>query len=320
MTLHPQAKAFLDSLAEQNGPGWEELSPQEGRELFSSLTDLFGDAPQVAGVEDRFVHDDLAVRIYSPSGDGPFPAIVYFHGGGWVMGDLDTHDALCRRLSIAAESVVVSVGYRRPPEVTFPAPLEDCYAATQFVAEQSESLHVDPAQITIAGDSAGGNLAAAVAMMARDRNGPEIRFQLLIYPVLNHQCDSASYTEFADGRFGLSKAAMQWFWKLYLGDTGDGNSQLVAPLLADDLQGLPATHVITAEYDVLRDEGEAYVARLQAAGVPVTHQRYDGMIHGFVHFAGLFDVARKAMDDIAVAILRVIRSRPAPTVKTDFYE
>jgi acetyl esterase len=305
MPLHSQAKNFLAGLAEQNAPGWEELSPAEGREVFSSLTELFGDAPAVHAVEERRVGEDVRVRVYWPDGDGLFPAIVYFHGGGWVLGDLDTHDALCRRIANEAAAVVVSVDYRRSPETAFPAPLDDCYVATRYVADECEKLRVDPARIVVAGDSVGGNLAAAVAMLARDRGDLKICFQLLIYPVLDHRCDSASYNDFAEG-FGLTKASMQWFWKQYLGNGGDGNAPLASPLLAGELQGLPAAHVITAEYDVLRDEGEAYVERLQGAGVAATLQRYDGMIHGFVHFAGLFDIGRQSVKDMAAVLSHTI--------------
>ena len=299
MPLHPQAKEFLDGLKEQNAPSWEELTPNQGRELFASLTDLFGEAPDVLRVQDL---DDL--RIYTPDGDGPFPAVVYFHGGGWVLGDRRTHDALCRRLANAAACVVVSVDYSRAPEYKFPTPLENCYRATRFVAQNSEQFQIDAERIAVAGDSAGGNLAAGVALMARDQGSPAIRFQLLIYPVLNHNFDTASYHKFAEG-FGLTKAAMRWFWEQYLDSADDGRLPYCSPLAADDLSGLPAAHVITAEYDVLRDEGEAFVAKLKASAVATTHERYDGMIHGFTHFSGVFDAGRQSVED-AAAVLREV--------------
>jgi acetyl esterase/lipase len=306
MTLHPQARAFLDGLTEQNAPGWDELSPQEGREVFSNLSALFGEQLEVAAVRDRLLRDDLVVRIYSPRGDGPFPAIVYFHGGGWVLGDLDTHDALCRRLANEAEAVVVSVEYRLSPETVFPGGLHDCYDATQFVSDQAASLNVDPLRIIVAGDSAGANFAAAVALLAQDSRTLNLSMQLLIYPVLDHRCGSNSYTTFAEG-FGLSKKAMQWFWTQYLGSRVDDVHGLMSPSSATELRGLPPTHIITAEYDVLRDEGEDYARRLQDACVPTTHRRYNGMIHGFIHFCGLFDMGREAISDIA----KVIRNADA---------
>ncbi len=301
MPLHPQALSFLEGLAEQNAPGWEELSPVEGREIFSSLGELFGDAPEVDSVEDRDIGKGLGVRIFSPEGEGPFPVVVYFHGGGWVLGDLDTHDPLCRRLANSSSAIVVAVDYPRSPEAVFPAALEDCYKALQFVVGQSEKLNIDSTRVVVAGDSAGANLAAAVAMLARDRGGPDICLQLLIYPVLDHRCSSESYANFIEGH-GLTKSAMQWFWQQYLGNESGQIKPLASPLLATDLTDLPAAHVITAEYDVLRDEGEAYVEKLLAADVPVTHRRYEGMIHGFVHLAGIFDAGQQAGDDIAEVI------------------
>ncbi len=312
MTLHQQARDFLDALAEQDAPGWSELSPAEGREVFSSLTEFFGPAPDVARVENRTVGNNVSVRIYFPhSGEpsdgaspteGPQPGIVYFHGGGWVLGDLDTHDALCRRLADEATAVVVAVDYRRSPETRYPGALQDCYEATQFVADQAASLGVDPAQIVVAGDSAGGTLAAAVALMAHQQQGPRINLQVLIYPVMDHRCDTDSYREFATG-FGLTKESMQWFWQQYLGDGADQGDPLATPLTAENLNGLPPALIMTAQYDVLRDEGEQYAGRLQKAGVSTTLRRYDGTIHGFVHFAGLFDAGLDAVGDIAAAIV-----------------
>ena len=309
MPLHPQAQNFLDGLAEQNAPSWEELSPKEGREIFSSLGELFGDSPSVARVEDRDIGDGLGVRIFTPEGDGPFPVLVYFHGGGWVLGNLDTHEPLCRRLANASSAIVVAVDYPLSPEAVFPAALEDCYKSIQFVVEQAEDLNIDPTRVVVAGDSAGANLAAAVAILARDRGGPSICFQLLIYPVLDQRCQSASYTEFAEG-YGLSKSAMLWFWQQYLGNSEDSPIKpLISPLLAEDISNLPPAHVITASYDVLRDEGEAYVQRLKEAGVPVTHRRYEGMIHGFFHLTSVFDTGQQAGADVA----EVIRNATAKT-------
>ncbi len=312
MALHPQVKAFLDGLAEQNKPGWEELPPTESREIFSSLTDLFGDRPEVANVENRIIRENLSVRIYSPSvrssgGDGLLPAIVFFHGGGWVLGDLDTHDALCRRLSNEAESVVIAVDYRPSPETVFPGALDDCVAATQFVAKEAAKLRVDPSRIIVVGDSAGGNLAAAVALQSRE-NGPKLCMQVLIYPALDANCESASYVEFAEG-FGLSRKSMLWFWEQYRGASPQGSEELMSPTLASSLDGLPPTHIITAQYDVLRDEGEQYAQRLKESGVPTTHRRYDGVIHGFVHFCGLFQMGRAAISDIAKVIRDTATSR-----------
>jgi len=302
MPLHPQTKQFLDALVEQKAPGWEELSPEEGREVFASLTDLFGDAEPVDRVQEL---DNL--RIYTPIGTGPFPAVVYFHGGGWVLGSRDTHDVLCRRLANAARCVVVSVDYPLAPESRFPEPLETCYEATQFVAQSAEKFQIDPCRIAVAGDSAGGNLAAAVALLALERGTPALSFQLLFYPVMDHDFSTQSYNEYADG-FGLTKSSMQWFWQQYLGSGGDGQNPLASPLRSSELGRLPPAHVITAEYDVLRDEGEAYVAKLADAGVPATLQRYEGMIHGFTHLAGILDTGKQSLLDAASVLRKALET------------
>ncbi len=302
MPLHPQARIFLDEIAAQKRPDWCEMMPAEGREAFAGLTDLFGAGEPVHRVEELAISEDVTARVYKPAATGPLPAVIYFHGGGWVLGDRHTHDTLCRRLSNQAHCMVVSVDYRRAPEHKFPEPLDDCYAATRYVADHAAELQVDPRRVAVAGDSAGGNLAAAVALMARDRGGPKVSFQLLIYPVMQPDFETQSYLDFADG-FGLTRRSMIWFWEQYLASHGDGRQPYAAPLLASDLRNLPPAHVITAEYDVLRDEGESFAACLAAAGVPTTTRRYPGLIHGFTHCAGIFDDGRKSVDD-AAAVLR----------------
>jgi len=227
--------------------------------------------------------------------------LVFFHGGGWVIGNLDTHDMVCRALANAAGCLVVSVDYRLAPEARFPAAAEDCYAATAWVAEHARSLGGDGSRIAVGGDSAGGNLSASVALMARDRGGPPIAFQLLIYPVAAADFETASYRACAEG-YGLSRADMIWFWDHYVPDTRDRANPYVAPLGADDLSGLPSALVITAEYDPLRDEGEALAAKLSAAGVPTTLARYDGQIHGFVSNYTVMEQGRVAIDQAAAAL------------------
>ena len=301
MPLSIQAQEFLDAVAAEGRPPWEEMDIAESRRLFSGLTDLFGDGPEVASAEDRVISNDIPIRIYTPAVDGPYPAIVYFHGGGWVLGDVDSHDSLCRRLAKETRAVVVSVDYRRSPEAVFPAAVEDCYAAAQFVAAECESLNVDANKLIVAGDSAGGGLAAAVSLMARDRNGPTIRQQVLIYPVLDSRCDTRSYEDFAEGH-GLRRSTMQWFWQQYLGSSPETDNPLASPSHCNDLSGLPPAHVVTAEYDVLRDEGNLYAIRLASAGVAVTHKQYEGELHGFIHFCGLFESGRTAITEIAKAI------------------
>jgi len=206
--------------------------------------------------------------------------------GGWVLGNLETHDALCRRLCHQAQIAVLSVDYRLSPEHPYPAPLDDCYAVTKYVSERGSELNVDVERVIVAGDSAGGTLAMAVAVKARNTHGPKIVGQVLIYPALDNRCDSDSYTSFAEG-YGLTRADMQWFWQQYLADHNAG--VYAVPAKAQSLTGLPPTTIVLAGYDVLRDEGDRLATALEKAGVPIKVHRYDDMIHGFVHFAGAFD-------------------------------
>lgn len=289
MPLHPQSEAFLQQARLANAPAWYEMPVQQARETFSRLP-LFGEAPELAIVEDRTVAG-VPVRTYRHQATAAASdVIVYFHGGGWVLGNINTHDALCRRIAKASGATVVSVDYRNPPEHPFPAAADDCYAVCQSLAGDASPLKCS-GRMVVAGDSAGGNLAMAVALQARD-GGPPICGQMLIYPVLDSTMSSESYQRYAEG-FGLTRETMAWFWQIYTGDTETGlrNDPRASPLAANDLGGLPETHVLTAEYDVLRDEGLEMVRRLADAGVPTTHHEQAGMLHGFIHFAGAFDAA-----------------------------
>jgi acetyl esterase len=302
MPLCPQARAFVDAIAEQNPPGWHEMSPREGRTIFNSLGVRFGEGPELALVADQSLQGEVNVRVYSDAPEKIQPAVIYFHGGGWVLGNVDTHDALCRRLAKASDCTVVSVDYALAPENPFPKPLDDCYRATRHVADHATEFAIDDRRVAVMGDSAGGNLAAAVALKARDEGGPAIKLQVLIYPIIERNFETKSYQQFAEGH-GLTLATMEWFWEQYLGNRMPG--PLADLTAADSLQGLPGAHVVTAEYDVLRDEGEAYARQLNAAGVPATLKRYDGNLHGFVHFAGAFDDGITATEEIA----EVLRTR-----------
>ncbi len=302
MPLDPQALALLDLQALANFPGFHRMSPEAAREAFRARRSLAGPAEEVKRVEDHTLPGGLRVRLYDPldssaSASRPGPALIFFHGGGFVQGDLDTIDSPCRSLANASKCLVVSVDYRLSPEHKFPAAVEDAYQATSWAAEQSAELGIDPARIAVGGDSAGGNLAIVTALLARDRCGPRIAFQVLIYPVSNHSFDTPSYRECADG-YGLNREAMEYYWNQYLARPEDGQNPLASPLLAD-LQGLPPALVITAEYDPLRDEGEALADRLREAGVEVEARRYDGQIHGFFTMAGLLDASRQLQQDIA---------------------
>jgi acetyl esterase len=307
MPLDPQARFVLDQLAAQGGFELSDLTPEEARQHFEALQLPIAPEP-VAEARDRALPGpagEIPVRVYrSEAAPRRAPAVVYFHGGGWVIGSLDTHDGFCRALANRTAAVVVSVDYRLAPEHRFPAAPEDCYAALRWVAERGDEIGVDGSRVAVAGDSAGGNLAAAVALMARDRGGPRPRHQALIYPVTDHDFERPSYRENAEG-YLLSRADMRWFWGHYLPEPERRADPYASPLRAEKLGELPPATVVTAEFDPLRDEGEAYAARLAEAGVPVECERYEGMIHGFVQLFPVFDAGRRATDRLG-AILRAV--------------
>jgi acetyl esterase len=304
MPLTPESQALLDQLASSGVPPLHTLSVDAARQLMVDLFVTKGEREAVGKVEDRPVPGPagpIPVRLYTPSGSGPFPVLVFFHGGGWVIGDRETHDATCRALTNAAGCIVASVDYRLAPEHRFPAAVEDAYAATRWVADHARELGGDPTRLAVGGDSAGGNLAATVSLAARDRGGPPLVFQLLVYPVTDHAYDTPSYKENADGYF-LTRDAMVWFWNHYLAREEDGRNPLASPLRASDLRRLPPAFVMTAEYDPLRDEGEIYATRLREAGVPVALTRYEGTIHGFFIMGNALSVARQGLQDAAAAL------------------
>ena len=299
MPLDPQIVQVMEAVAALGLPPNNEVSPEEARANGKLRPRAPG--PEVGQVEDRTIpgpDGEIPVRIYTPPGSGndsgPFPGLVWFHGGGWVVGDLDSADSTARHLCVGADCVVVSVDYRLAPDTKFPGPAEDCYAATQWLAANAESLNVDPARIATGGDSAGGNLSAAISLMSRDRGGCNLVFQLLVYPVTERSFDTVSYVENGEG-YSLSRDGMIWYWEHYLADAADAANPYAAPAQAADLSGLPPALVITAEYDPLRDEGEAYAQKLTAAGTPTVCTRYDGMIHGFFGMSAVVDKAKQAV-------------------------
>lgn len=303
MTLDPVAKAILDQMAAANAPKVYQLTPEQVRQG-GDMSATAGPPEEVGKMENRTVPGpagEIPVRIYTPEGEGPFPAFVYFHGGGWVVGNLDMVDVPCRLITNRAECVVVSVDYRLAPENKFPAPLEDAYAVVNWVSEHGATIGVDETRVAVGGDSAGGNLAAAVSLMAKDKGGPNLSLQLLVYPNLNYSFDTESYLEFAEG-YLLTTKDLEWFWNHYLRNEEDGKNPYTSPLLAEDLSGLPPALVITAEYDQLRDEGEAYGKRLQEAGVPTEITRYDGMIHNFYLMPAVFKQGMEAIEQSAKAL------------------
>lgn len=313
MPLDSQTRAFLDQFALL--PAWYDVPLDEARkQRVLAAPMLNGPAEPVQKVEDRGIPGPggtIPVRIYTPRGEGPFPILVYFHGGGWVLSNLETHDALCRKLTNRAGCIVVSVDYRLAPEHKFPAAVEDSYAATSWVAEHAGELHGDPTRLAVGGDSAGGNLSAVTTLLAREQGGPSIRFQFLIYPATDHFAGSMqrqSFIENGEGYF-LTREGMKRFLDYYLPSPEHGTDPRFAPLQARDLSGLPPALVVTAEYDPLRDEGEAYAERLREAGVPVTLKRYDGMIHGFFTMAGVIDQSNKAIDETAEILRQAFVSK-----------
>jgi len=248
----------------------------------------------------------IPVRVYRPSLANDLPALIYFHGGGFVICNLDTHDRVCRGLANASGCVVVSVDYRLAPEHKFPAAAEDAYSATRYVAEHAGEFGIDPSRIAVGGDSAGGNLATVVAMMARDRGGPALKFQLLIYPVTDFtEHVTQSERDYGHGHF-LDTELMDWFADQYFANETDRHLPYGSPSKASDLRGLPAAMVITGECDPLRDQGEAYAEQLRHAGVSVLVKRYDGMIHPFLSLAGIIDAGRAAISDSATAVRQVL--------------
>ena len=311
MPLDEQAKAFLRQLEEAGGPPLNEMTPAEARAALAATVESAGEPEPVGSISNRAIPGplgDVPIRVYAPRGTRPFPALVYFHGGGWVAGDLEMVDPLCTMLANRAGAVVVSVDYRLAPEHKFPAPLADCYAATRWVSENAAEVGVDPRRIAVGGDSAGGNLAAAVCAMARDEGRPDLAFQVLFYPVTNMDYETASYRGNGDGYF-LTTDMMRWFWGHYLEGEDAGRDPLASPLLTRDASGLPPAFVATAEFDPLRDEGEAYAALLREAGNDVTARRYEGQIHGFVTRSGIMDVGKRAIEDAAARMRLVLGAR-----------
>lgn len=295
MPLHPQLQALVESAA--LAPAMETVAPAQLRatyEAFAARTPR----PDVAYVEDRFIpgpRGELRVRIYRPDSEAGLPIITYFHGSAFVICSIDTHDVLCRHLCLAAKAVVVSVDYGLAPEEVFPAGPDDSFAATNWVAAHASSLGGDPARLIVAGDSAGGTMATVTARRARNAGGPAIAAQLLFYPVTNYpEPAPPSYVERGAG-CGLTAAAMRWGWDLYLPNPADRDDPDASPLRAPSLAGMPPAYVVTAEYDLLRDEGMAYARRLEAEGVPTTLVHYQDMNHGFMGMVGTLDRADEAM-------------------------
>ena len=308
MPLHPQVARYLQAQVQAETDEGEAPSLEEQRRqsLQAALADA-GESERVESVEDRLIPGpggELPIRIYTPLGAGldPLPVLVYFHSGGWVFGSIEGHDPVCRALANHAGCLVVSVDYRLAPEHPFPAAPEDCYAATKWVAEHAQEVHADATRIAVGGESSGGNLAAVVALMARDRHGPELCYQVITYGETDYyEPGTASYATYAEG-YGFTRENAIWFWQQYLARPEDRTHPYAAPLQASNLNNVAPALIITAEYDPVRDEAEHYARRLQEAGVPVQLSRYDGMIHGFFRMFTVFEESQRALEEVASAL------------------
>jgi len=310
--LDPQAKAVIDLVIKSGRPAFNQLAPKDARRLYRETRPASTPpAPEIGTVKGLAADGPagpVPVRLYRPRGVADataLPALVFFHGGGWVIGDLETHDVLCRQLAAGAGIAVVAVDYRLAPEHRFPAAVDDAWAATRWVASQAAALGIDPGRLAVGGDSAGGNLAAVVALLARDHGGPSIALQALLYPVVDAAAEAPSYTEFAEG-FMLTRDAMRWFIAHYLGGQGSATDWRVSPLRAPTLAGVAPAMVVTAGFDPLRDEGEAYAARLRQAGVRVDAICYGGMVHGFAPMGRLIETGNRAVAHVAATLLQAL--------------
>jgi acetyl esterase len=305
-TLDPQAREVMNYLTGLGLPPIDRISPSEARRQYSDTRaalrppapDLFEVRDLVAGVTEGAI----SLRLYRPA-EGVLPALVYFHGGGWVVGDLETHDVVCRQIAMQAHAVVIAVDYRLAPEHPFPAAVEDAWSATTWIAAHATELGIDAKRLAVGGDSAGGGLAAVVALMARDSSKLRLTLQVLVYPVTDLRAESASYSNYAEGYF-LTRAAMQWYIAQYAPTPQAIEDWRASPLRAPWVHGVASALIIAAELDPLCDEGEAYSRRLQGARVPVEYHRLDGMIHGFLTMGRRIDAANRAVSIIANALRR----------------
>ena len=308
MSLDLTTEALLQQMSETGGPALHELPVEQARAVLKEL----GDA---TGITRTDIHSSLDQNIPGPNGEIPvriyrprartegelLPVLILYHGGGWILGDIESHDAIARYLCRQGEVVVVSVDYRLAPENKFPAGVVDCYAALEWVAENAAAIGIDTRRIALTGDSAGGNLTIVMSMLARVRKGPDIAFQIPVYPCVDcrETADYSSRKKFGNGEYFLSSADIEWIYRNYLTAADDADDFRASPIVATELSGLPPALLITAGYDPLCDEGALYARRLRESGVPVEYHCYTGTIHGFLSFAGVLDAGRDALDLIA---------------------
>ncbi len=308
MAVHPQVATLLERVARSPLPPYHTVSPFVARRIYRETRAILAPkAPEVAQVQ-LLATQNYAVRVYRPVAGEKLPALLYFHGGGWTIGDLDTHDVLCRQLAVGARCAVFSVDYRLAPEHPFPAAVDDCWAATRHVAENADKLKISC--VAVGGDSAGGNLAATVSLLARDAGGPKLAFQLLIYPATDQRCRSASHERNAQG-YLLTRDAIDYFRRAYLPNERDWTDWRASPLLAASHADLPPALVVTAGYDPLLDEGRAYAEHLRSAGVEVAYREFPDMVHGFALFGGVVDTANAAVAEFCAALRCAFEKVPA---------
>lgn len=304
-SINPQAQLLLDGKAAAGAPPMWELTPEQARDIVTANAEIIGAGPAVESVRDILIPGQaggIPARVYSPASDAP-GVVVYYHGGGWVVGSVDSWDASCRALAVASGCDLVSVDYRLAPEHVFPAAVDDAYDALAWAAG---SL-ADGRPLVVAGDSAGGNLAAVAALRARDSGGPPLVLQVLVYPVTDSDMNRASYHDYDGTEFIVNRRDMAWYWDHYAPDPSARANPYASPLRAADLSGLPPAYFVTAEHDPLRDEGFAYADRLRAAGVPVEHRHYGSQIHGFFTFVNVLDDAGKATSEAGAAIRAAVK-------------
>ncbi len=309
MALHPQVRAMLDQIEESGLPQLYELPPEGARAQAKLMTELVGAGPQVARLDEFSIPTsagEVAARRYVP--EDPAGVVLWIHGGGWVICDLDTHDAMCRLLANESGCEVVAIDYRLAPEHPFPAPLEDSWDTLCWVAEQAGGQ-----PLIVAGDSAGGNMAAVCALRARDRGGPGLALQVLVYPATSGDLTTPSCLKYGSGRDTfLTLAEMEWFWGHYVGDDADDSNPDISPLRAQEHAELPPAVIVTAEYDPLRDDGFAYAEALRAAGVPVTHHHYDDVVHAFFSLVNLLERGNEAVAQVGGEIRAAVARATAP--------
>jgi acetyl esterase len=318
MSLDAQAEAWLKGVADSGLRPLNEMTVDEARAAYAAVVADCGlRAETLADISDRTIAGsggNIPIRIYTPEGSGPFPMLVYFHGGGWVLGGLNAVHGPCTALANRAHAMVVSVDYRLAPEHPFPAAVNDCYAATKWTADNAALINGDAERIAVAGDDAGGSLAAVISVLAREAGSPSLMFQLLLYPFTNVDFATSSYEKYGQGYF-LTINLINWFQRHYLTGEHDADDWRASPMRAPDLSGLPPTHVITAEFDPLRDEGEAYAARLRSSRVEATVKRYDGQIHSFAtSLAGVIDEGRTVIEEVGMRLRQVFRAGWQPRV------